>query len=63
MGGESGRFGALHWVPGMEWITEGPRVFLGLIGLGIVNCPVEPFLHFASSLEKKFNFHVSSAHA
>ena len=27
VGGESERFGALHWVPGIEWITEGPRVF------------------------------------
>ena len=31
--GESGRSQALHWVPGTEWITEGPGApFAGLIG-------------------------------
>ena len=52
-----------HWAPGIEWITEGPRVvffFLGggggLIGLGIVNCLVELFLHFSSSQVSQADF-------
>ena len=32
VGGESGRFAALHWAPGIEWITKGPRAPLELIG-------------------------------
>ena len=37
-------WGPLHWAPGIEWITESPRVdFKGLIGPGVATTTISLF--------------------
>ena len=51
-----GIWGPLHWAPGIEWITESPRVvFKGLMRPGVATTISSLFFHFVSSLAQRDN--------